>query len=97
MRSDTFRKIALALPDAEERETWGEATFRVRSTIFAMMASDGKRGSIKATEEEQAALLTSDPQTFYSPSTSACTDGSAWRSARPTRKRSASCSPRHGG
>lgn len=67
MRGDTFRKIALALPDAEERETWGEATFRVRSKIFAMMASDAKRGSIKATKEEQAALLASDPQTFYSP------------------------------
>jgi hypothetical protein len=67
MRADTFRKIALSLPGAEERETWGEATFRVRDKIFAMMGSDAKRGSIKATKEEQAALLGSDPVTFFYP------------------------------
>jgi hypothetical protein len=31
---DDFRAIALALPEAEERETWGHATFRVRDTIW---------------------------------------------------------------
>jgi hypothetical protein len=30
VRSAQLRKAALALPEAEERETWGEATFRVR-------------------------------------------------------------------
>jgi hypothetical protein len=67
MRAETFRKIALSLPGAEERETWGEATFRVRDKIFAMMGSDGKRGSIKASKEEQAALLASAPDTFFFP------------------------------
>jgi len=67
MRADTFRKIALSLPGAEERETWGEATFRVRDKIFAMMGSDGKRGSIKASKEEQTALIASDPDTFFYP------------------------------
>ncbi|MGZ5305713.1 MAG: MmcQ/YjbR family DNA-binding protein [Actinomycetota bacterium] len=67
MRAETFRKIALSLPEAEERETWGEATFRVRDKIFAMMGSDGKRGSIKASKEEQAAVLASDPDTFFYP------------------------------
>jgi hypothetical protein len=67
MRGATFRKIALALPEAEERETWGEATFRVRNKIFAMMGSDGRRGSIKASKEEQAALLASEPDTFFIP------------------------------
>jgi hypothetical protein len=67
MRADTFRKIALSLPGAEERETWGEATFRVRDKIFAMMGSDGKRGSIKASREEQTALIASDPDTFFYP------------------------------
>ena len=67
MRGDTFRRIALALPEAEERETWGEATFRVRNKIFAMMGSDEKRGSIKASKEEQAALLAADPDTFFTP------------------------------
>jgi hypothetical protein len=67
MRSETFRKIALSLPGAQERETWGEATFRVRDKIFAMMGSDGKRCSIKASKEEQAALIESDPNTFFYP------------------------------
>jgi hypothetical protein len=68
MRADTFRRIALSLPETEERETWGEATFRVRSKIFAMLDGDGKRGSLKASKEEQAALLASDPTTFFYPS-----------------------------
>ena len=67
MRAATFRTIALSLPDAVERETWGEATFRVRDRIFAMMRSDGTRGSIKASKQEQAALLASDPDTFFYP------------------------------
>jgi hypothetical protein len=67
MRAATFRSIALSLPDAEERETWGEATFRVRNKIFAMLDLDGKRASLKASKEEQAALLASDPGTFFYP------------------------------
>lgn len=67
MRAETFRKAALSLPGAAERETWGEATFRVRDKIFAMMGSDGKRASIKASKEEQTALIASDPDTFFYP------------------------------
>jgi hypothetical protein len=32
--------ICLALPEAEERETWGEPTFRVREKIFCMHRTD---------------------------------------------------------
>lgn len=67
MKANTFRNAALSLPDAEERETWGEATFRVRNKIFAMMGSDGKRGNIKASRDEQTALIASDPETFFFP------------------------------
>jgi hypothetical protein len=28
------RRICLALPEVEERETWGDVTFRVRNKIF---------------------------------------------------------------
>jgi predicted DNA-binding protein (MmcQ/YjbR family) len=31
-----LRDICLALPEAVEKETWGEATFRVRDKIFAV-------------------------------------------------------------
>jgi len=59
-----LRKTALALPEAEERETWGEATFRVRDRIFMILASNGKTVAVKATLEDQAALITADPGTF---------------------------------
>ena len=68
MRANTFRTVALSLPEAEERETWGEATFRVRNRIFAMLDGDGRRASVKASREEQAALLAADPATFFFPS-----------------------------
>jgi hypothetical protein len=62
-----FRAIALALPEAEERETWGHPTFRVRDKMFAAMATDGRSASIKATKEAQAALVGSEPDTFSIP------------------------------
>lgn len=31
-----LRKICLALPEATEKEAWGDPTFRVRDRIFAM-------------------------------------------------------------
>ncbi len=64
---DELREIALSLPSAEERETWGEATFRVRNKIFAMMSDDGTRASVKATKDEQSALIAEDPETFAYP------------------------------
>jgi hypothetical protein len=33
---DRLRAICLALPEAEEKEAWGDPTFRVRGKIFAM-------------------------------------------------------------
>src|SRR6187200_1433785 len=67
MRAATFRARALSLPDAVELETWGEATFRVRNKIFAMLAGDGKRASIKTTRDEQQALIEEDPGAYFSP------------------------------
>ena len=64
MRPAQLRKAALALPGAEEKETWGEATFRVRDKIFAMMSADGQGASVKATLEQQAELVASSPEVF---------------------------------
>jgi hypothetical protein len=61
---EEFRAAALALPDAVEKETWGEATFRVREKIFAMMDPDGGGASVKAGLEDQAELIAGDPETF---------------------------------
>ncbi len=35
---DDARRLALSLPEAEERETWGHPTFRVRDKMFMAMA-----------------------------------------------------------
>lgn len=62
-----LREIALSLPEAEERETWGHATFRIRNKLFAMMAADEATASVKCVQEEQRACIGSDPDTFYMP------------------------------
>jgi hypothetical protein len=64
---DDLREIALSLPEAEERETWNSATFRVRGKIFVMMSADGTGASVKATKDEQSALIAEDPETFTYP------------------------------
>ncbi len=59
-----FRKLCLSLPEAEEVETWGEATFRVRGRIFAMGSPGGTEVSVKASLDDQAGLVALDPKTF---------------------------------
>jgi len=67
MRRDTVRRFALTLPEAEERETWETATFRVRSKIFMMFSEREHHAWIKSTHDEQRALVAGDPETFFVP------------------------------
>jgi hypothetical protein len=67
MRNAAVRTIALSLPETEERETWGEATFRVRNKIFMMIDAKAKKAAVKTSREEQAALLEMDRETFFFP------------------------------
>lgn len=64
MRFREFRRLCLELPEAEERETWGEPTFRFRGRIFAMGAVDGEHVSLKASLDDQSGLVEMDPKTF---------------------------------
>ena len=61
-----LRELALGLPGAQERETWGHPTFRVRDKIFASMheGDDGAIATVKASPEEQTVLVIADPVTF---------------------------------
>jgi predicted DNA-binding protein (MmcQ/YjbR family) len=62
---EDVRRIALALPEAEERLTWEvDITFRVRDKIFAMGGDEASHVSIKASPERQAELVDLDPETF---------------------------------
>jgi len=59
------RRIAMALPEAEEKLTWEtDVTFRVRDKIFAIGGEGATSVSIKASLETQAELLEMDPVTF---------------------------------
>jgi hypothetical protein len=65
MTFDEVRRLALALPEAEERVTWEtDITFRVRDKIFAIGGEGATGVSIKASLEAQAELIEMDPQTF---------------------------------
>ena len=65
--ADELRRVVLSLPEAEERETWGHPTFRVRDKMFATLSDDGLLATVKATRQEQAALVAAAPDTFGVP------------------------------
>lgn len=66
---DRLRAICLAFPEALERETWGQATFRVHEKIFAMAGTSNDRPEVscKARAGFQAALVEGDPNRFFVP------------------------------
>ena len=62
---DALRRAALALPEVTEQLTWEvHPTFRVRGRIFVIVGEDGTYASVKASLEDQAALVHADPATF---------------------------------
>jgi hypothetical protein len=61
---DAFRRLALSLPEAEERDHWGRPSFRVRGRIFATLWPEELRGVVKVSREEMVALAEADPATF---------------------------------
>ena len=66
---DRLRSICLALPEALEKEAWGDPTFRVKDKIFAMQKSGDGRLSIwlKAPPGSQEILVGAAPETFFVP------------------------------
>ena len=64
MTSDTLRGWALELPEAVEQETWGAATFRVRTKIFVILRAEDGVASVKASKPDQAELIAGDAATY---------------------------------
>ena len=64
-----LRALCLALPEAEERETWGEANFRVHAKIFVLhLHNDGAPAFwCKAPPGSQHILVNADPARFFTP------------------------------
>ena len=67
--SARLRAICLALPEAVEKETWGDPTYRVRDRIFAMEKHGDGRPSLwcKAPPGSQQILVGADPERFFVP------------------------------
>lgn len=67
--ADRLRAICLALPEAMEKEAWGDPTFRVRDRIFAMFKQGDGRPSLwcKALPGSQTVLVGADPERFLVP------------------------------
>ncbi len=70
-RLKRLRKICLALPEAKEKEAWGDPTWRVRDRIFAMQKGNHEHGRpslwLKAPEGAQSALVSGDPERLFVP------------------------------
>ena len=64
MTFNQLRRLCLALPEVEERETWGDTTFRVRNKIFLIGSPEGEAVSMKASLDDQSGLIEMDPDTF---------------------------------
>ena len=64
MTFNQLRRLCLALPEVEEIETWGDATFRVRNKIFLIGSPEGEAVSMKASLDDQSGLIEMDPDTF---------------------------------
>ncbi len=65
MTPETFRRIALDLPEAEERAHGGHPDFRVGGKIFATLGSpDRDWGMANITPDQQEILLAAEPAMF---------------------------------
>ena len=64
---DAARKLAMSLPEVEERDHFGSPSFRVKGKIFAQLSRQGdesERALVKMTAADQAALTMSAPDVF---------------------------------
>jgi hypothetical protein len=65
MTPNDFRKLALSLPETEERMHMRHPDFRVAGKIFATLAYPNKEwGMVKVTPVEQEMLVRSEPKAF---------------------------------
>jgi predicted DNA-binding protein (MmcQ/YjbR family) len=70
-RLERLRKLCLALPQAAEKEAWGDPTWRIAGHIFAMQKGNyaGGRPSVwlKAPPGEQPTMVEARPDRFFVP------------------------------
>lgn len=59
------RELALALPEAEEKPSYGTPGFKVKNKLFARLREDGETLVVKTSFEERDGLIAADPDTYY--------------------------------
>jgi hypothetical protein len=65
MTANDFRKIALALPETEERQHMNHPDFRVAGKIFATLGyPDKSHGMVKISPEDQHYFSKDHPEAF---------------------------------
>jgi len=62
---DDVRELALALPDTEERSSYGTPGFRVRDKLFARIREEGVLVIWCESLEEKDFLIEGEPQKFF--------------------------------
>lgn len=62
---DTVRRLALALPEAEESTSYGTPAFKVRGKLFVRLHQSGESLVVKIDMNERAMRMRADPETFY--------------------------------
>jgi len=63
MQSEDFRRLALDLPETEEKSHFGKADFRVKNRIFASLP-DLATGVVKLKPEQREMMVSAEPQIF---------------------------------
>ncbi|MGP3951582.1 MmcQ/YjbR family DNA-binding protein [Streptomyces sp. 7N604] len=63
--AEDVRRIALALPETEEKLAWGMPTFRVKGKIFASLADDDDSIGVKCPIEDREELIAAEPGKFF--------------------------------
>jgi hypothetical protein len=63
MSPEDFRRIALSLPEAEEKSHFEKPDFRLRGTIFASIKNP-RTGVVKLTKEQQEVVIAGEPDVF---------------------------------
>ena len=64
MKAKDFRRIALGLSGAIEKEHMGHPDFRANGRIFATLYADLKTGMVKLTPDEQTTFMRANPDAF---------------------------------
>src|SRR6476620_9074094 len=62
---DTVRKLAVALPGAEESTSYGTPAFKVRGKLFVRLHQSGDALVVGMDENDRALRMKADPDTYF--------------------------------